>query len=111
MDLLTTGIVTGIWQNETEALNKLVDYFSWFKTEIDRYSGIAKYLADYVHQELRNAMSAGLPIKINAEELRRQIEVWLHQNWILEKPKTNHLKALMAELGMVLDRGYWIKRN
>ena len=38
-------------------------------------------------------------------------EVWLHQNWILEKPKTKHLKALMAELGMVLDRGYWIKRN
>ena len=111
LDLLTTGIVTGIWQNEYEATSKLKDYFAWFKTEVDRYSGIAKYLADYVHQESRNATVAGLPVKLNAEELRRQIEVWLHQNWILEKPKTNHLKALMAELGMVLDRGYWIKRN
>ena len=111
LDLITTGIVTGIWLNETEALNQLKDYFAWFKTEVDNYSGIAKYLADYVYQESRNAMVAGLPVKLNAEELRRQIEVWLHQNWILEKPKTNHLKALMAELGMVLDRGYWIKRN
>ena len=111
LDLITTGIVTGIWLNETEALNKLKDYFSWFKTEVDRYSGIAKYLADYVYQESRNAIVAGLPVKINARELQRQIEVWLHQNWILEKPKTNHLKALMAELGMVLNRGYWIKRN
>ncbi|MGK7934803.1 MAG: hypothetical protein AB4206_03215 [Xenococcaceae cyanobacterium] len=39
------------------------------------------------------------------------ITVWLRQGWILEKPKTKEIKNAMADLGLVLYQGYWIKRK
>ena len=111
LDLLTTGIVTGIWQDEYEATAKLKDYFEWYKNEVNQYSGISKYLKDYVAIEQKNTDNGRLPLKINSRRLMAQINIWYEQNWILEKPKPKELKLLLAELSLVLKEGYWVKRS
>ncbi len=110
LDLLTTGVVTGIWQDEYEAIAQLKDYFAWFKHETEQYGGISKYLKDYVSYQQNNATNGNSPLQISSRVLSQQIETWLYQGWILEKPKPKHLKLLLADLGLVLHQGYWIKR-
>ena len=110
LDLLTTGVVTGIWQDEYQAIAKLKDYFAWLKNETEQYSGLSQYLKDYLATEQQNAQTLGTSLKVSSRVLMRQIETWLYQGWILEKPKPKHLRVLMADLGLVLHQGYWIKR-
>ncbi len=111
LDLLATGITTGIWSDETVGIAKLQEYFAWFKSEIDQYSGISKHLADYIKLEQQNSDSSNLPLRISTVDLRRQVQFWLDQGWILEKPKPKQMQALLAELGLVLQQGYWVKRH
>lgn len=107
LDLLTTGIVTGIWTDEVEGINSLKNYFEWLRNETEQYGGLSKYLQDYIAREKVN----GVPLKISSKAVMRQINMWLEQGWILEKPRPKELKALLANLGLALDRGYWVKRN
>ncbi len=110
LDLLATAITTGIWQDETVGIAKLQEYFEWFESEVDQYSGISKYLADYIKLEQNNANASNLPLRISSVELMQQVKNWLAQGWILEKPRPKQMQALLAELGLVLHQGYWIKR-
>ena len=111
LDLLTTGIVTGIWHDEYEGISRLKTYFDWFKTETSQYGGISKYLKDYIAREQRIADEASNPLAISSVELMQQVRMWLNQGWILEKPRPKQVKALMADFGMVLYQGYWVKRK
>ena len=104
LDLLTAGVVSGIWPDEYEGIQKLRNYFAWYKRETEQYSGLNKLLRDYVNTE------QGQNSQISTLELHSQIRIWLNQGWILEKPKPKQVKALLADLGLVLHQGYWIKR-
>ena len=107
LDLLTTGIVTGIWNDEIEGINSLKNYFEWLKNETEQYGGLSKYLKEYIVREKVD----GVPLKINSKALHYQIDTWYEQGWILEKPRPKELKLLLANLGLALDRGYWVKRS
>ena len=111
LDLLATGITTGIWQDETVGIAKLKEYFEWLESEVDQYSGISKHLADYIQLEQNNADASNLPLRIATIDLRRQVQFWLEQGWILEKPRPKQMQALLAELGLVLRQGYWVLRH
>ena len=110
LDLLSAGIASGIWRDEIQGVARLKAYFNWFEREINQFSGTSKYLEDYISLEQKHAEEAKSSLQISATDLRSQISTWFNQGWILEKPKPKHLKALMAELGLVLHQGYWIKR-
>ena len=111
LDLLATAITTGIWKDETVGIAKLKEYFAWFESEVDQYSGISKYLADYIRLEQNNANASNLPLRISSVELMQKVKNWLEQGWILEKPRPKQMQALLAELGLVLQQGYWVKRQ
>ncbi|MDJ0688840.1 MAG: hypothetical protein QNJ41_10040 [Xenococcaceae cyanobacterium MO_188.B32] len=102
LDLLASGITAGVWASEKEAIVKLKSYFEWYMDETNKYAGIKKYLADYLAIRGFNGVSS--------RELYRQINIWLDAGWILEKPKPRQLKSLMADLGLVLYEGFWVKR-
>ena len=107
LDLLTTGIVTGIWNDEVEGLGRLKDYFEWLRHETEQYGGLSKYLKDYIAREKVD----GFPLRIKSKALMHQINIWLEHGWILEKPRPKELKLLLADLGLVLHQGYWVKRS
>ncbi len=110
LDLLSAGITSGIWKDEIQGVTRLKNYFDWFEREINQFSGTSKYLKDYISLEQKHAEQAHSSLQISASDLRSQISTWFNQGWILEKPKPKQLKALMADLGLVLYQGYWIKR-
>ena len=111
LDLITTGIVSGVWQDELEATAKLKDYFTWFKNEVEQFSGISKYLKDYVAEWQGKANRCDISLQISSRALHYQINQWYEQGWILEKPRPKELKLLLAELSLVLKEGYWVKRH
>ena len=111
IDLIATGITAGIWKDENEAVSKLREYFDWYKQETSQYGGFSSYLKEYISVERRIAAKRNEVLKISCNDLYSQIQVWLRQGWILEKPKTKEIKNAMADLGLVLYQGYWIKRK
>ena len=101
LDLITTGIVCGIWNDEIEAVNKLKSYFDWYTKECSQYAGLRKYLTDYLANKTGN---------VHHREMRSMINNWLDAGWILENPTAKQLKEILADLGLVLYEGYWVKR-
>ena len=109
IDLLTTGIVSGIWKDEDEALNRLREYWKWFKSETEQSTGLGQLLKEYLKQQEANASAAGLPSAVAVSELRRQLDIWYDQRWILERPKVSSTKELMLDLGWKVHKGVWRK--
>ena len=109
IDLLTTGIVSGIWQDEIEAIARLQKYWKWFKTETEQTTGLGQLLKEYLKQQEDNAHAAGLPSAVAVSEIRRQLEVWYSQGWILERPRVSTIKELMLDLSWKVHKGIWRK--
>ena len=64
-----------------------------------------------VNYRLQSLSEPRIPVNfIAGSRSNSQIATWFNQGWILEKPKPKQVKALLADLGLVLYQGYWIKR-
>lgn len=109
LDLLTTGIACGIWDSDSEAVACLKAYWNWFKEETEKNAGLGELLKQFIRQQERNATNGNKPLEIYTPQVRSQIDVWVAQGWLLEKPKPREIKDLMLDLGMRLQQGKWIK--
>jgi len=109
LDLMTTGIVTGVWKDEVEALERIKSYWSWFKTETEQNAGLGGLLKEFIAQETRNAKSASLPLQIPANQLRTKVNDWVDSGWLYDRPSSGAVKELMLDLGMRLQQGVWRK--
>lgn len=109
IDLLTTGIVAGIWEDEVVAVERVKTYWNWFKQETNQTAGLGTLLADFIKQEEKNAKSNNEELAIPTVALRPQLENWVAMGWLFEKPKSSQVKELMLDLGMRLRQGYWKK--
>ena len=110
LDLLTTGIVSGIWEDEVEAVNRLKSYWQWFKAETEQYTGLGQLLKEYLAQETRNAAAANIVPSVSVQEMRCQIRKWFEQGWLLEKPTMPSVKEIMLDLGWKISKGVWSKK-
>ena len=109
IDLLTTGIVSGIWRDETEAITRLRGYWKWFKSETEQSTGLGQLLKEFLKQQERNAKAAGLSPAVAVPEIRRQLDLWYEQGWILERPRVSTVKELTLDLGWKVHKGVWRK--
>jgi hypothetical protein len=109
LDLMACGIASGIWSDEDVALERLKTYWQWFKTETEKNAGLSSLLKSYVNQEDKNAKSGSKPLEIHTAQLRCQIDTWVTQGWLYEKPNPKEVKELMLDLGMRHYQGKWIK--
>jgi energy-coupling factor transporter ATP-binding protein EcfA2 len=109
LDLLATGLTCGIWNSDSEAINSLKAYWDWFKQETEQNAGLRELLKQLIAQEGRNALNGDRPLEIYTPQLRGQIEIWVTQGWLYEKPRPKEVKEAMFDLGMRLQRGRWIK--
>ena len=109
LDLMATGIASGIWQDDIEATNRLKEYWAWFKVETEKNAGLGGLLKSYIQQETRNAKAGGRPLEIYTPQLRSQVDIWVQQGWLYEKPRPKDIKELMLDLGMRHQQGKWVK--
>ena len=109
LDLLATGIASGLWDSEETAIERVKAYWLWFRTETERFSGLSGLLRDYIKQEERNAINGGKPLDISTAQLRTQINNWVAMGWLYEAPKAKQVKEMMFDIGMRLQKGKWIK--
>lgn len=109
LDLLATGIASGIWINEFEAVDRLKAYWKWFKQETEKNAGLSELLRQFVKQEERNAKNGSRPLEVYTPQIRGQIDIWVAQGWLMEKPRGKEIKENMLDLGMRFQQGKWIK--
>ena len=109
LDLLATGIVSGIWEDENVAIERVKAYWKWFKKETEKNAGLGGLLKEYIKQEQQNAKNGSRPLQIHTHELRNRVDNWVAQGWLFEKPKSAQVKEMMLDLGMRLQQGIWRK--
>ena len=61
LDLMATGIATGVWQDEYQALERMKTYWGWFKDETEKSAGLGTLLKEYIRLEARNASNGNRP--------------------------------------------------
>ena len=109
LDLMTTGIVSGVWESKEQALERIKYYWGWFKQETEKNAGLSGLLKDYLKQEQRNASNGGIPLQLHTSQVRTQVNYWVEQGWLFEKPRPREVKEAMYDLGMRLQKGIWRK--
>ncbi len=110
LDLLATGVVANVWEDELVGVKKLNKYFTWYDHECSRYSGLSQLLSDYIAQEKRNNKALNLPLRVSSPRLFTQINMWFEEGWLLEKPKRTQVRDLLADKGLILHEGHWVKK-
>ena len=109
LDLLATGITSGVWEDENVAVERIKAYWKWFKKETEKNAGLGGLLKEYIKQEETNAKNGGRPLQIHTHELRNRVDNWVTQGWLFEKPKSAQVKEMMLDLGLRLQQGIWRK--
>lgn len=109
LDLLCTGVASGLWDDEEVASERLRAYWAWFKKETELATGFSGLLRQFVNQEAKNAVNGGKQLEIYTAQLRSQIDDWVNMGWLYEKPRPSEVKEFMFDLGMRLQQGRWVK--
>jgi energy-coupling factor transporter ATP-binding protein EcfA2 len=109
VDLITTGIVSGIWGSQDEAVNRLKVYWKWFKSETEQGAGLGQLLKDFLATEVKSFVASGRRPEVHASHLRYQIKSWVDSGWLYEAPKATAVRDLMYDLGWRFQEGKWSK--
>jgi hypothetical protein len=111
IDLLTTGIVTGIWQSEAEAITDIKQYWQWLQGEIQiGESPLYQLLTKLITTETINAVNGGIEFALPNQMLKTHCDIWYQQGQLLEKPSAKVIQEAMTELGYrLIVGGKWIK--
>ena len=109
LDLMATGIASGVWSDATVAIERMKTYWKWFKDETEKNAGLSSLLKEYIKVESKNALNGGRSLEIYTASLRSQIDIWVQQGWLYEKPRPSSIRELMLDLGMRHQKGKWIK--
>jgi hypothetical protein len=54
IDLLTTGIVSGLWETQEQAVDRMKVYWRWFKSETEQSAGLGQLLKDFLATEVKS---------------------------------------------------------
>lgn len=110
-DLATTGIVTGIWINASDANKYLANYFTWFDRDIETgKDSLIKVIERIIEQETIKSRNANIPLAILNQAMRNQLSTYYDQGWINDKPTGKIISQIMTELGFKLNTGYWERK-
>lgn len=109
LDLMATGVACTIWEDGEIASRRLKLYWDWFKKETEENAGLSELLKQFIRQEERNAKNGNRNLEIYTPQVRGQVDMWVAQGWVYEKPRPKEIKELMLDLGMRLQQGRWIK--
>jgi hypothetical protein len=111
IDLLTTGIVSSIWNSQSEAIEDIKQYWQWLKGEIQvGESPLYQLLAKLITTEAMNAVNGGIEFALPNQMLKTHCDIWYQQGQLLEKPNARAIQEAMTEFGYrLVIGGKWIK--
>jgi energy-coupling factor transporter ATP-binding protein EcfA2 len=111
IDLLTTGIVTNIYRDESEAIADIKQYWQWINAEIEvGESPLKQLLVQIIELEKLNALNGNVELCIANQTIKLNCDVWYQQGQLLDKPNSKTIQSTMNELGFRLAvGGRWIK--
>ncbi|GAB4542680.1 MAG: hypothetical protein Tsb0014_35660 [Pleurocapsa sp.] len=111
LDLMATGIVTGIWSDTRDALDDMTSYFNWLEQSIKNTgSSLVELIKKVIEAEQNICETSAMTFALNAKSLRRQSADWYEQAWLPEKPKPREVFEIMTDLGYELKSGFWVKK-
>jgi hypothetical protein len=109
VDLLTTGIVSGVWDSQEHAVSRMKTYWQWSKSETEQSAGLGQLLKDYLATEVKSCATSGRQPEAYSAAIRHQIKCWVEMGWLYEAPKGSMVKDLMYDLGWRFKQGKWSK--
>jgi hypothetical protein len=111
LDLLTTGIVSGIWNDESIAISDIKQYYQWLKGEIEvGESPLTQLLTKLIQLEKKNAINGNTDFRLSNQVIRVNCDMWYQQGQLLDRPNSRTIQFTMNELGYRLAvGGQWIK--
>lgn len=111
IDLITTGVTIGIWNNEIEAIKDVTSYWQWLSQEFKTGSEpLYVLLKQYIANEVKNALNNGCEPMIKNAHIRNCCEHWHQQGQLLERATAKTIKYTMNELGYrLIVGGQWTK--
>ncbi len=109
-DLLATGIVTGIWSSEIDAVTRLSRYWRWFSLEMENSQEVLyQLLEEVIKKEEENAKRGNVAPEIPAREIKLKIDFWYAQGILTEVPNTKQVAKTMYQLGYRQRLRNWVK--
>ena len=112
LDLIATGITTGIWRDEIIAVKELKDCFNWLKQDVKATQSPLKSLIESLLKQIEtNALNGNTTPFIYAQQLRHTCGIWYTQGWLMDKPNNKEICQIMHEHGYrINNRGQWAKQ-
>ena len=106
LDLIATGVSTGIWGDEFEAIHELKDCFEWMNKDVQLESSpLEKLLTELIKETQKNGQT-----HIYNTQLRMIIDAWVAKGFLLEKPRNKEVIDIMRGLSYkVNSQGQWTK--
>ncbi|MDJ0650295.1 MAG: hypothetical protein QNJ60_16500 [Xenococcaceae cyanobacterium MO_188.B19] len=111
LDLIATGVSTGIWSDEIEAVQELKECFEWINKDVKtEASNLEKLLSEFVLDIEKTAKEANVTPCIYTQQLRTIIKAWYEKSWLLEKPSHKETRLIMNKLNYRSNsKGQWSK--
>lgn len=113
LDLLTTGIVTGVWHNYQDAVDTYADYWRLYdKQKKSTGSVLIRFLEGFINDELETIKRikaevpfAKCPEEINPEKLKKAVTIAHSQGMLDIYPSPGNVADAMYSLGWELGNG------
>lgn len=126
IDLICTGVVTGVWDSLAEAINHMGEYWEWFRDNVQSSLGATqKVLAAFIEEQTRGILIANpaliaqgqdpIPLQINPELIRNHLNYVQSKGWLDSSIRPQDVAQVMADLGwkqeLVKGAIYWVPLN
>ena len=110
LDLIATGVITGIWDGISQATSKFIEYFKWLNSDQEKFGDtLSQLLKQFMEQEESNAKIGGVDLQIHSKVVLSLVAAWTNQGLFIEKPRPRDVRTVLAELGYRQKMGVWVK--
>jgi hypothetical protein len=121
IDLITTGIVIGAWNDINQAITCLGEYWSYIDAKIlNQVSATLEHLKEFIEEEVGMLLALNEKLKqnrqqpqeiiLNATKLKSKLSQLQNEGKLDITPKQRDVNMLMDLLGWTLKKKGWIQK-
>jgi hypothetical protein len=112
VDLLCTGVISGIWDSLSSGLEGIASYWEWHRLNIGSSLGaLQKILKDLVASETENIRilneavgSHMYPIEVSPEKVKLTVQMAASKGELDVNPSPSNISEAMSDIGFKLDK-------
>lgn len=114
LDLMTTGIVSGLFSSINEAVEYWSRYFEHLSLKSLGQNSLKDLLVEFIDQQLHSAIATNQALgyeavseAIDAQTVKTQVAQWREKGWLDQQVTPNLISSSMRDLGYKLYLGKW----